>query len=410
MFLIFWIRIINDLAFYYSFAGCLVSLSGNACCLSGLLLPSFFCALSLIIREARPRNKALSYATSACSVLCLILPGLSVWGRAALLPVLAYMGYLTHCGRMDLSRENRKDVLLLFCRSYPIFFVLFALLGGLENLLRFSLPCALLTMILCICLMRLLRYDEEVRRRPFILLTSLLPVALLVLLGRLLSLPAVLNTAGSAFFTVYNRLVIPVLSAVLYGCAYVIFALITPILSLLSGNTDDTLDQTIATEEDELSSLSGTAGSPALPYLLMFLKVLCVLIVVFLAALLLYQLFRRLAGTHRAGIAGTSAEEIRQKPNPAAASAERHLPRSPLHPVNRIRRQYRAYLKLCRQNGLNPPCFYTTQDIEKASAGFIRDQDAASQLRQLYLKARYHGAADAADAIRAEELVRRLSK
>ena len=410
MFLIFWMRIMNDLSFYYAFAGCLVSFSGNARCLISLLLPSFFCALSQMIRKIRPQKKGFCIAASSCSLICLILPGLSAWDRIALLPVLAYTGYLTIPGRMDMTRENRKDVFLLFCRSYPLFFVLFSLLGGFENLLLFSLPYALLTIILCIYLMRLLRHDEEVYSRPFFLLAGSVPVAVLMLLSRLLSMPIVLNAVRSALSAVYNNILVPILMIILYGCAYLIFGLISPLLSLISGGSQDTLDQTISTEEEELNILSEGTSSPALPFLLLFLKILGVLLLIFLAVRLLLWLFRRLAGRSRADTAASSAAEIRQKADRAAVSEKQHSPRSPLHPVNRIRREYRSYLKLCRRSGLNPPCYYTTQDIEKASDAFLRDHDAAAQLRQLYLQARYHGYADAKDAARAGELVRRLSK
>ena len=442
MTLILWIRLMADLSFYYAYAGFFVSLAGSAFCLPGIVLPSLCCALpwsagcrfgmkgfraqqkSAAAPDAPGSPESSSDSSGAGtegregrllrmilllpSLICFVLPGIGTGDRIALLPALFYLAALAWTDRYSFSYDRQKDVFLLFLKTYPPFFILAAALGGYRELISSSLPPAVLTMVLCVWLLRTLRHEPKIYRNPRFLSGSSLSLAAILGGAFLLQLRTVTDALTAAAMTFYTGIAVPLLSALLYAAAFLFTLIVTPLLSLAGGEgtTTSVPDFSMGEIMNE-TDLNAGSGSPLAARIL---NVLGITLVCVFCAVLLLLLFRRLAGdkdTRKSS--DLSIEERRlDLPHSQERSAE-HLPRSPLHPVNRIRRQYRRYLQICRRKGFEPYPFHTSQDISRGTAGFFPDPSCAERLRELYIQARYHGVATPEGAAEARDLVRRIA-
>ena len=400
-----WLRAAGDLAFYYSYAAFFAALSGSAFSLPGILIPSFFYALSRFGGTSQARRCAVALLGAAA----LLLPMLGLWDRIALVPAIAYAGYLARNDNYSLSHDRQTDVFLLFGKSYPIFFAVIALMGGFRLLASYSLFPALLTVVVNVYLLRVLRHEPEIYTKPRFLLQSIRTPAAFLFAAWLMHLDAVTSAVKTALLALYQHVIAPLLWAILYLFAMIISLLVTPLMQLFSGAEVTSLDMESGLEDlaDQTAQESSGEGYPLL---LQALKVLALLAVVAAVCVLLILFFRRLAGDRGNAEASDEPTLISQRTvRPAAQKKEERPPVSPLHPVNQVRRQYRRYLKLCRSRGYNPDIFETSRDICRESSGlFPGGASAAAQLRELYLRARYRGEATREDAILASRLVDQL--
>lgn len=405
MTLLIWLRVMADLSFYYAFAGFCASFTGPAHSLPGIIVPSLLCAL------ARRIGNPLRMAVVVPGLLCLLLPGMSSGDRIALLPALLYCGYLAWTDNYDLSHSRQADVFLLFGKTYPIFFLLMLIMSGPDRLLTYSLFPALLTVILCVFLLRILRHDPEVYLRPGFLLNNLLTLGILLAAAWLLHLQAVTDALKALVLTIYDRILAPILIGILYVVVGIVSLAVTPLLSLLR---QDGENETLMMETDlSITGLTdpSSTGQTGAAWLLHLLQALGILVILAAAVAILLLLFRYLAGNRtETAPAGLAAEEIHSGPERPRSAADRKHHVSPRHPVNRVRRQYRKYLVLCRHSGFTPPDFFTSEDIREGSGILFSDTENVGQLREIYIRARYQGTATREDADRAEEIVRQLQK
>ena len=400
-----WLRAAGDLAFYYSYAAFFVSLSGSAFSLPGILIPSFFYALSRIGRKSR----TLRCTVALLGAAALLVPVLGLWDRIALVPAVAYAGYLARNDNYALSHDRQTDVFLLFCKSYPIFFAIIALMGGFRLLASYSLLPALLTVVVNVFLLRVLRHEPEIYTKPRFLLESLRTPAAFLFAAWLMHLDAVTTAVKTVLFALYQYVIVPLLWAVLYLFALIISLLVTPLMQLFSGAEVTSLDMESGIEGLADQAASDSTGE-SYPLILQALKILALLAVIAAVCTFLILFFRRLAGDRQTAAASDEPTQVSHRTvRPPAAEKEERLPVSPLHPVNQVRRQYRRYLKLCRSLGYTPNIFDTSRDICRESSGlFPGEASAAAQLRELYLRARYRGEATREDAVRASRLVDQL--
>jgi hypothetical protein len=130
--------------------------------------------------------------------------------------------------------------------------------------------------------------------------------------------------------------------------------------------------------------------------------VLALAIVAAAAALVL--LFRWLSRGH-SDSAGRSSPFRRDLD--AGLERERVSPRSY---TGRIRRQYRAYLRMCRDRGLEFERSDTSTDVGRKSLPEFPDEEALCALRDLYQQARYSGEVSREDYQRFRRLVGTLKK
>lgn len=408
MTLLIWLKIMADLSFYYAYAGFIASFTGSAFSLPGIVIPSILCAVSMFV----PKDRRLCRtAVMLPGIVCFLLPGMSSGDRIALIPALLYCGYLARTDTYDLSHTRQSDVFLLFVKSYPVFFIVMLLLGCLDRLMAYSLSPAVLTVTLCVFLMRVLRHEREIYTAPRFLLTNGMTLAAVLAAAWILHLKAVTDFLTSVLLAFYNNVIMPILMAVIYAAAGIITFVITPLFALfgqISGEEDTQTEMDLSgTDLSDFESVDQVQAQ----WLLQLLKALVLLALIALAAAVLVRLFRYLAGSHSedADPALLSGEEHADPVRPDHAG-DSGTPLSPLHPVNRVRRQYRRYLKLCRERGFTPAICHTSRDICHCAAGLYEDSSPADQLRELYIRARYQGCASREDAAAAEQLVNELRR
>jgi len=126
------------------------------------------------------------------------------------------------------------------------------------------------------------------------------------------------------------------------------------------------------------------------------------------AAVMLYFFFRWMMSRGRRS---ARQAEVREERDAVTEEARKKAPREwPGTPVQRVRAQYRRFLKLYERAGGTVETGDTSLDVELDAKKYRFAPAAAEELRQVYIRARYGGTADREDAVRARELYAELKK
>jgi len=129
-----------------------------------------------------------------------------------------------------------------------------------------------------------------------------------------------------------------------------------------------------------------------------FLILLCVL----LAAAVLYLFFRWMM---RLGWGERRPPETREERfDISGDTGEKMRPARPGNAVQRVRAQYRKFLKLYLSAGGELDKTHTSLDVEQGAKRCRFPQEDVEELRSVYIRARYAERAEAKDVFRAKEL------
>ncbi len=401
-----------DLAFYYTFAGTAAVLLGGspAILLASLGIQSLCVSASYAadrkacgIREKKGAAGGFPrFLPLALLILCFLLPGAGLAERVAAVPPAAYVLWLSARRLYQPDWSRQVDIFSLFWKLFLAFFAAVSFCGGFSAASAIAPPCALILLTASVLLMRSLRHQPSVYCQKRYQAMELTAVLLMSLCAWFLSTRWFRDACLGLLSAVYQRLVIPVLLVFAYGAGLLLQALVWLFSFIRLGfrAPEETveLDLTSAAELLQLEE-EWTGGSPWLTRILTALGILAVLLLIFL-------LFRYLSQRQRPTFHPAAEGELRysldsppaEKASPGESSA-----------VQKVRSQYRKFLRLCRNRGASWKKSDTSQDVERLCRDLV-DIDAEKQLRSLYLQARYHGQARKEDAEQARRLLASLKK
>lgn len=396
------LRMAGDLGLYYAFASFFVGCFGGGLALPGLLIPAVCYALSAALRE----KGSVRLAALAPLAAGLLWPGMTMADRTAYIPAAAYAAYLIWREEYGLSQYHEADVFGILCRSYPIFAVMLGIIVDRTIMLERSLPLAVMCAVLCVALMRTLRHDVRVYARPSFLVRSTAPLALVALCAALLSWRPFVQGMTGAVWTLYLWTLYPLLRGIAWAVSGVLsraFPVMQWLASLFERSGEVVPESAWETGGAQAAETAASSGgvSPAVWLVLAAAGAA-------LAVWAVLVLLRRMAQPNRneaeeGGFALPFVRRAYEGPVVGEKPAEKRSA------ADKVRRQYRKYLRLCAERGTTlRPCD-TSRDVMERAAGIRRSSSAAEEeLRALYLRARYSGAADKADAARAKELLRQI--
>lgn len=393
----------GDLLIYYAFAVFFAACFGGGS-LGTVWAGVLGCAVCFALAAKFGQKRALRTLCAAVSFALLALPGAAA-DRVALVPAAGYTVWLAWRGDFALSAEGQIDRFRLFCRCWPPFALVLGLIWNGQVMLSAALPVAVVAVLGQIFLMRLLRLDLASLRQKEAIAYTLGVLAGLSLLAFGFSRGFVADILRA----VYLAVLVPVVQLPLRGVAWVAeHILFGPLRALVAWLMARRTGQPV--EQSAVSTSGEAAQKAAENDALLAIDWAAVLSVagVILVAVLAFLLLRRLAA-HRGKATDPDAPEAVRR---AAPVREERWPVFFLGPVARVRRAYRAYLRLCDARGVALHPGDTSADVaaraREAGAGF--DPEAEAELRALYCAARYADKATAQDAARAAELVRKLEK
>ncbi len=401
------LRGVSDAGFYFFLAGIIAGLLGAQgwVIALGLLIECFALAAGYALRGKNAR-----FAPLALPVLyILFMPG-SFTERLAMAPFLIYVLGILRSEEYEPTWDHEADVFSKFWKVVLGFLFLWSSFGwmfkrGGDILNGTALPAALVTMTALVLLTRALRHDRDVyteRRRQMVDLAIL---AAVFLFAALLSSPPVLRGAYYCLRVVLSYLVWPVVKAALWLVSQVIKFTGDVLAHVVKGGSD--------VELPTMEESQGTEGETFVPGIMekpgdgnTLLKVLIIGAAAAVLAYLAYRLLRMLF-LRGPELADNGEGEIERV---TIETAETSRPRGGARtPEERVRREYRRFLRLCRQRGVKLRPSDTSLSVERMSAQLSAPEEAR-ELRRIYIDTRY-GAITPEDAPRrAEEAYRRVKK
>ena len=255
-----------------------------------------------------------------------------------------------------------------------------------------------MTAVGSVLLLRSLRHGPEVCLRREYQLRSLLYAGLLIAAAWALSRDSVLQILKTVISTVWNHLLVPVLTMIFVAVSVIltwIFQIFRYLLSLGHREPQDVsqIMQQFTGQGEALAETVSTTGAENTGWQAVFL-VIGILALIVIAIVFFHWLLMRDSPEEESS---AQIEKINHTPPPEAQKTGKILGNTP---IQRIREQYRSYLKLfIRQGGVHLPSDTTLQLAEKtleqtAPGTDLSDcsqNNALRQMREIYLRARYRG-------------------
>lgn len=393
-------RILADLSFYYAFASFIAVCFDSRYAVVGLLLQTICMTLSAAVSGHRGRRMAALIPTA----VFFFLPGLVFADIALYLPAEAFIVWQAWKGMYPLVWSRHVELFSVFWKFYVGYATLLLLAGMVEEMTAASIPIALIMLVTSVLLMRTLRHDPETYCQRRYQIVNILSVLVVVALAAVISTEAFLAACVAVFRLGYNTFVLPFLMAGLWCFVQALRALAW-LATLLKLRAPDPIENPELNLDSAAKDLGienmEVAGNPLLTAIMTGILLLA-------AAAVLYFFFRWMMSrgfrSARQAAVGEErrdvTEEVRQKPAREWIGT----------PVQRVRSQYRKFLKLYEKNGGTVKAGDTSLDVERDAVRVRFDPAVARELREVYIRARYAGSADRDDAARAKELYAALKK
>ena len=417
------LRMAADLSFYYSVAGLLTLAKGGTAAApfwNLFLLCVFFalsCLLSLKTKAWRDGSTGLrilhgvlrylpaALGTAAVLALSPTLPDRIAGGIAA-----GYVFVLLVRKREYPDRDRVLGNLIAQCIVFLFALLIAASEGEVSFLGIVCIPMVLVMFFSSVLLLRILRLPDEAAGEGGFAGTNAVLLGIPVLSALVLALPAVQSAVLTALSFLWNRVVVPVLILLLWGLFWICYGVVWLVSRLFPDSGGITIPEQVL--EEQLSSYGAQEAVQQVqqqvsPFLL-FLRQILPFAAIAVAAILVYRFLASGRGTGWEGLTPDPvSEEKLSQPGGGRRRGSRERAGTQ-RDADRVRAEYRRYLKYCRQSGIEFDASNTSEEIlarEEAQDGESGD---ARALRDLYLRARYDGTADRGDVRRAQEFVRRI--
>lgn len=416
------LRIFADLGFYYAIAGTVSSFAGGRCQFPSVVLLGV-CYAACALLQKRKRRQVLVLAAAA-----LLLP--VPWAdRVFYVPALGYVLHLVRRDDFHPDRFRQAELFETFGRVFCLFsffwcVVLLILNPEERPLLLFQaaardwlaagVPMALFAALSAVLLLRSIRHEPAVYLRPGFQAVNIAIVTGVLLLAFCISSPWGIR----AMIWTYQHVLAPLLLAcfLLVG---MVLVLLYPLIQLIVAFF---LREDIAAVFEEIRAkfgefmrlLAELAGLPAAQVLSGALWALGILaaagLTVYLLRLLLLWLFYFVKLVLERGRGGSAGVGVRSNILPVLPDARQRREVRDRNDVERVRRQYRVFLRLCRRYGVSFRRASTSGEISEEAVRVFGPEAPVGDIRDIYREARYRGEASRADAARLKKLCDRVKK
>ena len=391
-------RILTELSFYYAFTSFVAVCYGGQYAIVGLLLQTGCFMLSAALRKSR----MLRLVALLPMAVFWLLPNVGLTDTLLFLPPAVYLVWQVYSDMYPLEWSRQVELFSVFWKCYAGFVLSLLIFGMIAELNAASVPIAVIMLVDSVLLMRTLRHEPETYCQRRFMLMNAVSVAAVTAVAALISTELFLQTCLSLFKLFYNTFVLPIL---MLGVMVLMYALqvVVWLASILNIGLPEQHEkiQIQMTGVAEYLDLSEITGKPVGKEILILLGVV-------VTVSLLYLFFRWMS---RIG--------WREKPTAAigeiriTAAEDTSVPAVKLShrsPVQRVRAQYRKFLKLYLSSGGELGKSYTSKDVNEEAKQRRFLPEAASELRDIYIRARYAGTAEPKDVSRAKELYGELKK
>lgn len=401
MTVIVFLKIVSDLGFYFTFAGFFASMAKASAVnmLISILVMGLSVAVSFMLRG----KGRLRFLPIALSVLCVLLPGTSIGGIIVLIMPVLYCAYVMAKELYVPEWDSQVSTFSLYWKLFFLLIPIGALAGKISIIYSFVIPCGILTLVCLVLLMRSLRHEQEIytsRKYQIVNLGILLAVGLLALF---LSSDLFLGAVVAFFKAIYTYIVSPILLVIIYVILAVmkVLAWLFSFIKFKAQPKNEEIKLNMTGTQDIFGDLNDEVGVNSET----FDRVMLALGIVFgviIAVLLFRYLTRRNRDRHEAA----ATTDYRFSAEPTAKKDEEPDMGSA---VQKVRAQYKKFLRFCRSEGIDFSRSDTSLDVNYRCASSMPKEDTG-EFRDIYIEARYNGKATKDDVSRAKELFSRIRK
>jgi hypothetical protein len=386
--LVFALRIFTDLCYFMFAAASLATLASH----SGLLMTSPLIVAAAayfvpLVQKKWPARPRLRFAPLAVCALSFAFTRTTA-DVVVTIPMIGYLFFVIFRDMTDVDYDGTLSRFFFCLKLLPAPIFLALITSNKDGIVQVMLPYFFFFLVLSFMLLRMLRHSEKMLSDRKFRLMNVAEIAMLCGAGYLMSSGLII----SVFKFIGNMLIRFVFRPIFTGVSYV-FGGFVWLLNKLFGWID------LFPEGVDVSALEGTgvgmtegetaiweyyeeaaADSPAtqiITYLAMGIGALILII----AVVLLFRALLRAGRRSRDNQFSDVRESLDEKNDGGKA-------RLGLSYRDRVRQQYKKFLKRCYKLGVDPEENLNSRDInEQVDGRFSRS--ALKRLRDVYIRARY---------------------
>lgn len=375
MSLVFALKMLSDICFYFTFANFFSYLfNGN-----NVLITTPIMAISAFLSAAFKERGSIKYVPLLLMLSCFFVVPMSLANIIVLMPPIFYIIYNVYEINKFKTNFIYSDIFFLYLKIAGPFIALFLFYVN-KNTEQNSIPYVFIFLVCSVILMRMLRQDESALNKFSFKLMAIVPILIALFLGFILSSKTFFGLFKTALGFVYLKLVVPVLMVILTAISYIISPLFNlfKIIFKYEPTVDNSSEKVYNTENfnDILNSKSGSIE---------VLKVLITIVFIGLLIFFMVKLFRRLFKRENgyASNKGVIEERIpideNEKPSDKIKSRK----------VNKVRLIFKKFMALCEKSGLPSKKSMTSLDYEKFYIEEFNKDEIIKDIRSVYLDVRY---------------------
>lgn len=401
MTVIVFLKMAADLGFYFTFAGffAMMAKASGMNMLASLIIMSLSAAASFTLRG----KGGLRFLPILLSVLCVLLPNTNLGGMVVLVLPVLYCAYVMAKELYVPEWDSQVSIFSVYWKIFFVFIFIGMLAGKREIVYSFMIPCGILTLVCLVLLMRSLRHEEEIYTSKKYQLVNLGIIAAVGVVALFLSSDLFLGLVAAFFKAVYSYVVSPILLLFIYLILAVMKG-IAWLFSFIKFKFEPEMNEVelnMTSTQDLFGDLSDEVGVNGETFDRVMLALGIVVGVII--AILVFKYLARRNGEKREDIA-TRDYRFAAEP-PSVKEEEPDMGSS----VQKVRTQYKRFLKFCRSEGIAFNKSDTSLDVNYRCGSSMPKEDT-KEFREIYIEARYNGKATKNDVSRAKELFSRIRK
>lgn len=372
-----------------------------------ILFTVFLSAVSMSLSYALKEKKVLKFLPFLLEFIPALLPERNIaWAIPAIL-VLAYGIYSAASEKLLDDIEHQRKILKVTLGITAAALFIFFIFGLRDNAILVLIISALIALGTNILLMRSLRHEPEVYGSFRFQALNIGIIAVIMGIVLFLSSESVVNGFILGIKAVYTWIATGIMYAVLF-LIRIFGAFFSWLGTLFSGGTQK------APEEQPMVTLD-TGGikemfpdMPETTGLPLGVKIGLIVVAAAIVLLVIYLIFRKLAGKRTGTIAAGKKQSFGTYVRPENKNETVQISTD----AQGVRKQYRKYLQYLKKQGQTISTSDTSQDVENASRNYVKDAgwEASEELRRIYLRARYAGESEKGDIERAKRLIGEIKK
>ena len=404
MILLYTLKMLTDLSFYYAFAGFAAEYVGGGIRILWILV---LCLdFGIAVKHWNVRGVRL------LGIFLAFLPLLfgTAADRILNLPAVIYVAAELWKKDDSLSWYRQADLLSIFWKICLGFSIVFLIFGQYQKLVSATVPMAFMELSASFLLLRSLRHEEKIRRQREFQIRNFLTVGILAAAAWMLSNQEILQGCAAFLGAVYEYLIVPLFLAVSTAIGSVVAGILYGLCWLLqrAGLDHAALNSVMegfqGQDQGAAPPVIESSGNQIGPTILMAVgaAVLIVVLVLFFRWLMRKQPIEKKAGVEK-------EDTVRFLEHPPGETKKKSRD---ARYVRLIRERYRKFLKLYRSSGQEPAPGETSGDIAgKWKEKSLSDtEEAVEKLTELYRKARYGGTASREDWEETDKVYRKIRK